>query len=101
MEVRQGTFTEGTNNGIIDSQSQVGGWPEYSATAEEKAAVADADGDGMPDWFETQFGLNPQNAADGNTKTLDLKGRYTNLEMYLHYIVRDIVAGQQTSTINQ
>ena len=87
--------------GIIDTQSDVGGWPEYSATAEEKAAVADADGDGMPDWFETQFGLNPQNAADGNAKTLDLKGRYTNLEMYLHYIVRDIVAGQQTSTINQ
>ena len=56
--------------------------------------MADADGDGMPDWFEIKFGLNPQNKADGNNISLDLKGRYTNLEMYLHYLVKDIVAAQ-------
>ena len=53
--------------------------------------VRDTDGDGMPDWFEAQFCLNKSSAADGNAKTLDHKGRYTNLEMYLHYLVRDIV----------
>ena len=80
--------------GIIDTQTDAGGWPAYNATAQEKAKVADSDGDGMPDWFESYFGLNPLSAADGNAKTLDLKGRYTNLEMYLHWLVKDIVAAQ-------
>ena len=90
-EVRGGTAPNGTK-GIIDSQSQVGGWPEYGATEEETAAAGtDSDGDGIPDWFETKAGLNKSNAADGNAKTLDKYGRYTNLEMYLQYLVRDIL----------
>jgi hypothetical protein len=71
-------------------------WPELSATAEEKAAILDSDGDGMPDAFEEEFGLDKADAADGNAKTLDKKKRYTNLEMYLHYLVRDICAAQVT-----
>ncbi len=47
----------------------------------------------MPNWFEEQFGLNKSSAADAQGKNLDPKGRYTNLEMYLHYLVKDIVAG--------
>ena len=91
------TFTDGGNgskNGIIDTQVAVGGWPAYSADAEELARVKDSDGDGMPDWFEDEFGLDKSNAADGNRKTLDAYDRYTNLEMYLHYLVKDIVEGQ-------
>lgn len=90
-EVRGGTTTYG-NKGIIDSQSQVGGWPEYTATEEELSkASTDSDGDGMPDWFETQFGLNKADATDGNATTLDKNKRYTNLEMYLHYLVRELL----------
>ena len=92
-EVRAGTASGG-KNGIIDSQAQVGGWPEYTATAEELARVnkdtADKDGDGMPDWFEDEFGPD-KSKNDGNAKTLDKNNRYTNLEMYLHYLVRDIM----------
>lgn len=91
------TFTDGGNgskNGIIDTQSAVGGWPSYEASAEEIERVKDSDGDGMPDWFEEKFGLDKSDVADGNAKTLDSYGRYTNLEMYLHYIVRDIVEKQ-------
>ena len=51
----------------------------------------------MPDWFETEFGLNKSSASDAGAKTLDKNGRYTNVEMYLHYLVRDIVAAQNTS----
>ena len=48
----------------------------------------------MPDWFEDQFGLDKSSSADGTAKSLDKNGRYTNLEMYLHYLVKDIVAAQ-------
>ena len=68
----------------------MGGWPEYGYTE----TVRDADMDGMPDWFEEQCGLNKSSAADASAKTIDTKGRYTNLEMYLHYIVRNIIAAQ-------
>lgn len=91
------TFTDGGNgskNGIIDKPEAVGGWPEYSASDSELEKVKDADGDGMPDWFEEQFGLDKTDPADGNSKSLDKFGRYANLEMYLHYLVRDIVEAQ-------
>ena len=81
--------------GIIDTPSDVGGWPEYKASKEELAAVKDSDGDGIPDSYEETFGLNKSDAADGKTVTLDKNGRYTNLEMYLHYLVRTIVKEQK------
>ncbi len=86
----------GSGGGLVDTPAAVGGWPEYEATADELAAVKDSDGDGMPDWFEDKFGLDKAGAGDGNEKTLDTLGRYTNLEMYLHYLVRDIVEKQSS-----
>ena len=98
-DAKNGTATykdggNGSKDGIIDTQTAVGGWPVYTATSEEMAAVKDTDGDGMPDWFEKEFGLDASKASDSADKTLDSYGRYTNLEMYLHYLVRDITALQ-------
>lgn len=90
-ETREGTSTytgsKGSTGGLIDTQTDVGGWPNYVASAEEMAQAADTDRDGMPDWFEDMFALNKTDASDALAKSLDLKGRYTNLEMYLHYIL--------------
>ena len=91
------SFTDGGNgskNGLVDTQSAVGGWPSYDADDSEIGQTKDTDGDGMPDWFEEKFGLDKSSSSDGNAVTLDKYGRYANLEMYLHYLVRDIISGQ-------
>ena len=85
-------------NGLIDSQEDVGGWPNYAATEDELKLTVDTDGDGIPDYYESLFGLDPNNAADGNDYTLD--SRYTNLEMYLHYLVQDTTAAQVEGGLN-
>lgn len=84
----------GSTNGIIDTQAAVGGWPTLSATEEEIArAKTDSDGDHIPDYYEVLMGLDP-NKADATTKTLDPQGLYTNFEIYLHFLVKDITANQ-------
>ena len=95
------TYSKGSNGstgGIIDSQKDVGGWPVLTATDAELAQMKDSDGDGIPDYYESLFGLNPADASDGSLCTMD--PRYTNLEMYLHYLVQDIVAAQVTGGRN-
>lgn len=67
--------------GIIDSQNDVGGWPELKSST----APADADHDGMPDNWEKAHGLNPEDSKDGNEVGKD---GYTNLEIYLNSLVK-------------
>lgn len=84
----------GSKNGIIDLPDDVGGYPVLAATDEEvKRATADADKDNIPDYYETKLGLNPTK-DDATLKTLDPQGLYTNFEIYLHYLVQDIVQSQ-------
>lgn len=82
-------------NDIQDVEDQYGfSWPEYSATEEQiAAAVRDSDSDGIPDYYEALFGLDGKDASDGSATTIDKKGRYSNFELYLHYLVREIVSG--------
>ena len=80
-DVLHGTAKYG-DHGIIDSPSDVGGWPELKSTP----APADTDHDGMPDAWETQKGLNPNDASDG-ARDQDSDG-YTNLEEYLNGLVK-------------
>jgi hypothetical protein len=63
---------------IIDSQMQVGGWPEY-ATSQVRD---DRDDDGMPDEWEVSHGLNPHNPKDASLDR-DADG-YTNIEEYIN-----------------
>ncbi len=79
---------------VLAGIPQLGDNPYPALPVDASRSIADKDGDGMPDDFETQFKLNPDNASDGNAKTLDPDGNYTNLEMYLHYLVKDIVKAQ-------
>ena len=62
---------------IINSQSDVGGWPELAPGA----PWVDADADGMPDDWETAHGLDPA-TADGSADR-DGDG-FTNLEDWLN-----------------
>lgn len=91
------TYTNGGNgssNGIIDTQSAVGGWPALSATSEEiSRATTDTDGDHIPDYYEEQLGLD-KTKNDASNKNLDPQGLYTNFEIYLHYLVQDITKAQ-------
>jgi hypothetical protein len=66
--------------GIIDSQTDVGGWPVLNSAA----APLDSDHDGMPDSWEIAQGLNVNNAADRNNIGT---GGYTMLEIYLNSLV--------------
>lgn len=70
-------------------------WPSYKATDEELAIVAkDTDSDGIPDYYEKLFGLDPENAADGAAISIDKKKRYSNFELYLHYLVREVMSAE-------
>ncbi len=65
---------------IIDSPDEVGGYPKLTGGI----PPADSDHDGMPDQWERQLGLDPQDGSDGNGD-LDADG-YTNIEEYLHFL---------------
>lgn len=64
--------------GIIDSQEDVGGWPELKSLP----APLDSDNDGMPDAWEKQYEFDPNDASD-TSKDKDNDG-YTNIEEYLN-----------------
>ena len=93
-EVSTGTTTyKGSKDGlagIIDSQSDVGGYPN-STNFKSGTAPADTDRDGMPDAWETEHGLDPANANDGAIVSLSADD-YTNLELYLNELAGDDVA---------
>jgi hypothetical protein len=84
-EVLTGTTTyKGSKTGdpgIIDSQEDVGGWPELNTLP----APTDTDQDGMPDQWETGNGLNPNDPEDRNDDRNE--DGYTNLEEYLDAVI--------------
>ena len=82
--------------GIIDYVKDQG---EYVLETGSREAGFDSDNDGMADAWETANGLNPSDASDAKTYTLDSKGWYTNLEVYCNALVEDIMqAGNADAT---
>ncbi|MBV9125309.1 MAG: polysaccharide lyase, partial [Planctomycetes bacterium] len=78
-EVRSGKVTYEAGKGIITDIKQVGGYPEYRGDP-----TLDSDGDGIPDWWEIKYGLDPHNPSDA---ARDSNGDgYSNLEKYLNGI---------------
>lgn len=63
---------------LIDTQRQVGGWPDLKSGV----VPADTDGDGIPDAWETSHGLDPRDPKDGAGPATP--GGYTHLEIYLN-----------------
>ena len=106
MEAKDGASTytgsNGSTGGLIDTQTDVNdgtwdnNWPVYSFSSDDPK-LKDSDSDGMPNWFEEEFGLNKSDASDAQQYSIDPDKRYTNLELYLHYLVKDIVSAQNQS----
>ena len=73
--------------GRIDLVSDVNGYTEDNFPTGQREADFDADGDGIADaWEETNGG-----DLDPNAYTVDTKGWYTNLEVYINSLVEDIM----------
>jgi hypothetical protein len=66
--------------GVITDPRQMGGYPEYKTWE----PYVDTDGDGMPDEWEKQYGLNPNDPSDA-VKDCNGDG-YTNIEKYINGI---------------
>jgi len=73
--------------GIIDTQEDVGGWPELKSAA----APADQDKDGMADAWERKHGLDAQNPDDRNRMH---SSGYTALEVYLNELCGESIKGK-------
>ncbi len=81
-QIRTGKY-HSTPTGIIDTVEQAGGWPVLKSTPKP----LDTDNDGMPDAWEKQNGLNPNNPADAAQEAAN---GYTNVENYINSLLPDV-----------
>ncbi|NGM65516.1 pectate lyase [Sphingobacterium sp. SGR-19] len=72
----------------VKSSNAESAWPDLSDSGVNPELLRDSDDDGIPDWWENSNELNPNDASDGNTVTLNKAG-YTNLEVYLNSLVKE------------
>ena len=103
-EAKTGTATyKGsiTNSpGIIDKVSDVKGYTEDNFGTGTRPADFDTDKDGMPDEWEKANGLNPNDASDALTYSLDEKGYYTNIEVYANSLVENIMKAENQDALS-
>ena len=103
-EAKTGTATyKGsiTNSpGIIDKVSDVKGYTEANFGTGTRPADFDTDKDGIPDEWEKANGLNPNDASDALTYSLDKKGYYTNIEVYANSLVENIMKAENQNALS-
>ena len=104
-ETRNGTATYTGSvtgkKGRIDLVSDVNGYTEANFPTGSRATSYDTDNDGMPDEWETANGLDPDDASDAQTYTLDTEKQwYPNIEVYLNSIVEDIMKNENTDALS-
>ena len=103
-EAKTGTATyKGsiTNSpGIIDKVADVKGYTEANFGTGSRPAGFDSDGDGIPDEWEKANGLNPNDASDALTYSLDAKSYYTNIEVYANSLVENIMKSENADAHN-
>lgn len=103
-EAKTGTATyKGsiTNSpGIIDKVSDVNGYTEDNFGTGSRPDGFDTDKDGIPDEWEKANGLNPNDASDALTCSLDKMGYYTNIEVYANSLVENIMKSENTDAID-
>ena len=88
-ETLKGTYTfKGSKSGLggmIDTEKDAGSWEEYPNEA--RPTDWDTDNDGLPNWWETAKGLNPNSTqgdfSDANAAT---NNGFTQLEDYLNWM---------------
>lgn len=88
--VKNTTYTfegsRGSKNGLVDTQEDVGGWPEYKTRDNYK----DSNLDGIPDgWLE-------KNHPGKTANDLNSEG-YTYLEIYLNSLVDHLMGGIESN----
>ena len=103
-EARTGTATyKGSitkSPGIIDKVSDVKGYTETNFGTGSRPAGFDTDKDGIPDEWEKANGLNPNDASDALTYSLDAKGYYTNIEVYANSLVENIMKAENQDALS-
>lgn len=85
--------------GLIDLVSDVNGYTENDFGTGSRPAGFDSDNDGIPDEWETANGLNPNDATDATTYSLDPKQYYTNIEVYANSLVESIMKAENQGAL--
>ena len=85
--------------GIIDKVADVNGYTEANFGTASRPAGFDTDNDGIPDEWEKANGLNPNDASDALTYSLDKKGYYTNIEVYANSLVENIMKAENQDAL--
>ncbi len=75
---------------VLMPDSWMKGFPVLATDTE--ICTEDTDGDGIPDYWEKRnMGLILRK-NDANERTVDVNGKYTNIEMYMNSLVHGIMA---------
>lgn len=103
-ETRDGSYAyRGSSSrlpGLPDNERDVGGYENYPA--EYRASNWDTDKDGLPNWWETYYRLNPNSGLGNYTEANsdpDNDG-YTYLDDYLQWMAKPHYFVNETETVN-